>query len=348
MPRVLLALLILGLACVLPAATRKEAAPIEPEAERVVNVYSARHYDIDDALFKRFTEQTGIRINLIEAGSDVLLERLRREGDLSPADVFITVDAGRLHQAEQQGIFAPIQSELLNARIPASLRHPEGLWYGLSQRVRVLLVAADRVPEGAITSYEDLAKPEWRGRVLIRSSANVYNQSLVASLIHHLGEQEAEAWCKAVVANLARSPQGGDTDQIKALAAGEGDVAVSNHYYFARLFDGSDADKAIAARVRLIFPNQDGRGAHTNICGAGVVKTAPNRENAIRFIEFLAGDEAQKAFAIGNYEYPVVKGIETSPVLRRFGEFKPDTMNASIYGTRSRAAVRIMDRVGWR
>jgi len=318
-------------------------------AEEVVNVYSARHYDTDDSLFETFEKETGIKVKVIEASSDALLERLEREGDRSPADVFITVDAGRLDQAEKKGIFAPVDSKILRERVPSHLRHPENLWFGLTKRVRVILVSKERVKPGEITRYEDLADPKWKGRVLIRSSTNVYNQSLVGSLIEEHGEEKAFAWCQALVANMARPPQGGDRDQIRAVASGEGDVAVSNHYYFAHMLTSKDeADRKAAETVRLVFPNQEDRGAHVNISGAGVVKTAPNKANAIKFLEFLVSKEAQEVFAAGNNEYPVVEGVEPPPVLKKFGEFKADDVSAHAFGKNNAKAIRLMDRAKWR
>lgn len=317
-------------------------------ANEVVNVYSARHYDTDDELIKQFTAETGIEVNIIEGKSDTLLARMKQEGDLSPADVFITVDAGRLRMAEDQGVFQPVRSKALEASLPASVRHPDGLWFGLTKRARVIVASKERVPADLELDYEDLVKPEWNGRVLIRSSANIYNQSLVASMIAAGGESGAEAWCRGLVANLARPPQGGDTDQIRAVAAGEGDVAIVNHYYLARLVGGKPEDREVADKVRVIFPNQDDRGTHVNICGAGVVKTAPNRENAIRFIEFLASEPAQRRFAEGNQEYPSMKNVPTSEILAGFGKFKADRLNASELGANNKKAVQVMDRVGWR
>ncbi len=328
------------LACFLPTAFASAAEE--------VNVYSARHYDIDDELIKRFSDETGIKVNIIEGNSDTLLARIQQEGELSPADVFITVDAGRLRKAEEQGVFQPTTSTMLDAQVPASLRHPDGLWFGLTKRARIIVAAKDRVPVDLELDYEDLTDPRWKGKVLIRSSSNIYNQSLVASLIETHGPEKTEAWCRGIVGNLARTPQGGDRDQIRAVAAGEGDLAVVNHYYLARMIGGNEADRAAAAKVRVIFPNQEGRGTHVNVCGAGVVKTAPNQENAVRFLEFLAGEEAQRRFAEGNQEYPVAEGVETSTVLKGFGPFKADSLNAATLGTNNKNAVRTMDRAGWR
>ena len=317
-------------------------------AAEVVNVYSARHYDTDDAIYQEFEKKTGIQVQLIEGNSDALLARLKREGKRSPADVFITVDAARLFQAQQQGVFQKTTSALLVKRIPENLRHPDGLWFGLTKRARILLVSRARVKEGEITRYEDLAKPELKGRVLIRRSSNVYNQSLLGSLIQAHGETAAENWCKALVSNMARTPQGGDRDQIRAVAAGEGDVAVANSYYFARMLNGSPMDRAAAAKVRAVFPNQSDRGTHVNLSGAGVVSGAPNQKNAVRFLEFLASDRAQEVFSAGNNEYPVVKGVKTVPVLERFGNFREDVLNASVFGQNTLSAIRMMDRSGWR
>lgn len=317
-------------------------------AQGVVNVYSARHYPSDDALYQRFTEQTGIEVKLLEAKSDELLTRLRSEGSRSPADVFIAVDAARLQRAEEQGIFQPVSSSELNIDVPESLRHPEGLWFGLTTRARVIFASRERVDDSVTLDYEDLATPEWKGRVLVRSSSNVYNQSLVASMVETVGADAAEAWCRGIAENFARSPQGGDTDQIRALAAGEGDVAIANHYYYMRMLVGSESDRAAAAKVRLIFPNQDDRGTHINICGAGVVATAPNRANAVRFIEFLLSEEAQGAFAAGNHEYPVANNAEPDPTLQKLGEFKADAVNVTALGRNNAEAVKVMDRAGWR
>ena len=332
---------VLGWICLLAVVTEGMAA-------EVVNVYSARHYDTDDRIYSAFEERTGIKVRLIEGKSDALLARLKREGKRRPADVFITVDAGRLFQAERQRVFQPISSKRLMPRVPANLRHPKGLWFGLTKRARIILRSKERVKEGEITSYEDLAKPKWKGRVLIRSSSNVYNQSLVGSMIVAHGVKGAEAWCRGLVANMARKPQGGERDQIKGVAAGEADVAVANSYYYARMLSGTPAEKAAAAKVAVVFPNQDGRGTHVNLSGVGVCAHAPNKANAIKFVEFLSGELAQKTFAAGNNEYPVVRGVETVPVLRNFGTFKEDAVNAAAFGNNNLTAVRIMDRAGWR
>lgn len=315
----------------------------------VVNVYSARHYDVDQMLYDAFTEETGIEVQVLEGSSDQLVERIRREGMASPADVLVTVDAGRLWRAEDAGILQPVDSEFLNDRIPAYLRHPEGLWFGLSQRVRVIFYSPERFDPSLVSSYEDLTRPELEGRICIRSSNNIYNQSLLASIIEAHGAEAAEEWARGVVANLARSPEGGDTDQIRAVAAGECDVAVGNQYYYLRLVNSDDpADRAVAQQVSLIIPNQDGRGVHVNVGGAGVVAGAPNRENAVRFLEFLASDQAQSLFANETYEFPVVDGVEKHPTLDALGEMKFDQLGMDVLGRTNPEAVRVFDRAGWR
>lgn len=318
-------------------------------AEGEVNVYSARHYDTDQALFEEFTAATGIEVNLIEGEADQLIERIKAEGRNSPADVLITVDAGRLHRAEEAGVLAPVESEVLDAKVPEHLRHPEGLWFGLSQRLRGIVYARDRIAPAEIASYAVLADPAWQGRVCIRSSTNVYNQSLVGAMIATHGVEQTEAWAQGLVDNLARPPQGGDTDQIKAVAAGECDIAVVNHYYLLRLMKSDQPDdKAVAEAVGIVFPDQDGRGVHANISGAGVVTTAPNRDNAIAFLEYLTTDQAQAFFALGNNEFPVVEGVKLEPILEAWGDIRTDRINAASYGENNADAVRLMDRVGWR
>ncbi len=320
-----------------------------PAAAQEINIYSARHYDSDEALYAAFTERTGIEINLLEGNSDQLIERIRREGEASPADVLVTVDAGRLWRAEDAGLFSPVDSEVLSSRIPAHLRHPDGLWFGFSMRRRAIFYNKERWSEGDITTYEELADPRFRGEICIRSSSNVYNQSLVASMIAAHGAEETLEWAEGLVANLARAPQGGDRDQIRGAAAGECSIAVANHYYYVRLLTSDDpADVEAANAVQIVFPNQDGRGTHANVGGAGVVEGAPNRENAVRFLEFLASDEAQALFASGNFEFPAVKGAELHPEIRKWRDVKIDDLNIAVLGHNNAEAVRIMDRAGWR
>src|SRR5687767_779706 len=318
--------------------------------DKVVNIYSSRHYQTDEALYTGFTRKTGVKVNRIEAGEDALVERIRNEGERSPADVLITVDAGRLWRAEQLGFFQPVTSGILNARIPASYREPNGQWYGFSLRARVIAYNKAKVKPAELATYESLADPKWKGRVCMRSSTNIYNLSLMGALIDHLGAAKAEQWAQGVKANLARDPKGGDTDQLKSVAAGECDVTISNQYYYARLARSARPDeKEVADKVGIVFPNQASWGTHVNISGAGVMKHAPNRAAAVRFLEYLASDEAQRYFAEGNNEWPVVRGVQPdNPVLRSFGAFRQDSLNVAVLGRNQPGSQRIYDRVAWK
>jgi iron(III) transport system substrate-binding protein len=317
--------------------------------DEVVNVYSARHYDIDNDLYNSFTEQTGIEVNLVEGNSDELLERIVNDGANSPADVFITVDAGRLWRAEEAGILQPTESEVLESQIPENLRHPQGLWFGLTTRARVLIYSVENVDPSELSTYEALAEPEWQGRVCVRSSSNIYNQSLVGSMIEAKGLAATGQWARGLVENFARPPEGGDIDQIRAVASGLCDVAIANHYYWARLAKSDDPDdQAVIENTAVFFPNQEDRGTHVNVSGAGVIATAPNPENAITFLEFLVSPEAQTVFANGNNEYPVVEGVEIDPIVAELGEFKTDSVNVAAYGRNNSEALRLADRAGWK
>ena len=318
--------------------------------EKIVNVYSSRHYQTDEALYTGFTRATGIKVNRIEAGEDALIERIRNEGARSPGDVLITVDAGRLWRAEQLGLFQPIRSPVLDSRIPQSFREPGGSWFGFSMRARVLAYNKARVRPDELRRYEDLADAKWKGRICARSSSNIYNLSLMGALIDRLGEARAEEWARAVRANLARDPKGGDTDQLKAVAAGECDVAISNHYYYARLARSAKPDeKAIAGKLGVALPGLAGTGTHVNISGAGVLKHAPHREAAVRFLEYLASDEAQRYFADGNNEWPVVASARVAnPVLSAIGEISYDPINVAVLGRNQPLAQKIFDRAGWK
>lgn len=331
------------------AAAGLLAAPAVAHAQtREVNLYSSRHYDTDEALYSDFTAATGIRVNRIEAGADALIERMLSEGINSPADVLITVDAGRLARAQDAGLLQPLASELLASRIPAYLRDSDGHWFGFSKRARVIMYNRDAVSPDAIATYEELADEAWRGRLLIRSSTNVYNQSLTGAMLAAHGEEATEAWARGIVANLARRPQGGDTDQIRACAAGEGDIAVANTYYLGNLMRSANPDdRAVAERVGVIFPNQDDRGTHVNISGGGVARHAPNREAAVLFLEYLASDSAQAYFAQGNSEYPVVEGVPVAEHIAGFGEFREDELAAEVFARNNAQALMIMDRAGW-
>lgn len=323
----------------------EDAATVADNGE--VNIYSARHYDTDLALYDEFTAETGITVNRIEADSDALIERIESEGEFSPADIFITVDAGRLWRAEEAGILSPVESEVLSERLPDYLRHPDGLWFGLSTRARIIIYNKEQgVPEG-LTTYADLADPAWRGDICIRSSSNIYNISLLSSIIAHEGEEAAQDWANGVVANFAREPQGNDSSQIESVAAGECRIAVVNSYYLARYAGGDETEKAVFDALGVIFPDQDGRGTHINLSGAGVLANAPNRDNAIRFLEYLTSERAQRYLADGNNEYPAAKDMAANSSVEQLGAFKPDTLNAAEIGRGQAAAVRVFDRAGW-
>ncbi len=321
------------------------ALPVQAED---VNVYSSRHYDSDDALYARFTEETGITVNRIEAKADELIARLEAEGKNSPADVFITVDVGRMARAENAGLLQPFTSDVIEARIPAHFQHPDNLWFGVSQRARIIFYAKDRVVTPPAT-YEDLAAPEWKGKVCIRSSSNIYNQSLLASIIETHGEESAKVWAAGVVGNMARAPQGGDTDQLRGIISGECDVAVANHYYFLRGF-AKDVDGLTAGidGIGWVWPNQDGRGAHVNLATASMTASSPNPEAAAKLLEFLVSDFAQAHFAAANNEYPAVAGVSTNGNTDHLGEFSADeTTDTAAFSRNSAKAQAIFNEVGW-
>ncbi len=314
-----------------------------------LNIYSARHYDTDIEIYERFTEETGIKINLIEGKSEELLARLVQEGEFSPGDVLLTVDAGRLWRAEQAGLFAPLSSPVIEERVPAHLRHHDGYWFGISKRARTFIYnRADGLPDN-LTTYADLTDPSFKGQVCVRSSSNIYNISLLASIIAHQGAEDAQDWAEGIVANFARAPQGNDTAQIRAVAAGECRIGIANTYYVARLMGSkSPADRAVADKVGVIFLNQEGRGNHVNISGAGLLAHAPNTENAVLFLEFLTSDWTQTKLAEGNNEYPAVESVDVQGPVAVLGVFKEDEINASALGENQPLAIRIFDRAGWR
>jgi iron(III) transport system substrate-binding protein len=320
------------------------------DRNKVVNLYSARHYDSDNEIYQSFADATGIRVNLIEAEADPLIERIRSEGANSPADVLVTVDAGRLWRATEAGIFAPVPSNALKTAIPANLRHPDGLWFGFSKRARVIMYDKSKVNPSELSTYEDLTNAKWRGKILVRSSTNIYNQSLTGSVLAATkDEAKTEAWARGLVANFARPPEGNDVAQIMSCASGVGSLAIVNTYYLVRLLKSTKPEeKAAAEKLGVHFPNQRDRGTHVNISGGGLVKTAPNKEAAIKFLEFLASPKAQEIFAKSNNEYPVVSGVQLDPILAGFGPFKEDLINASIFGQNGAKALQIMDRAGWK
>ncbi len=322
----------------------------QAQSNGVLNLYSSRHYQTDEALYANFEKQTGIKINRVEAPEDPLIERIKNEGDKTQADVLVTVDIGRIWRAEQMGLFAPVKSAILTERIPASLRSPENLWFGFSTRARVIIASKADFKADEIKNYEDLANPKYKGKVCTRSGGHVYSLSLLSSIVAASGPAAAEDWAKGVVANFARAPKGGDTDQIKAVAAGECKIALSNTYYYLRLLKSDKAeDRAIAEKVHIIFPNQAGRGTHMNISGAGVLKYAKNKEAAVKFLEYLSSDSAQEYFANGNNEFPVTSlKLKGNPQLAALANFKRDTVNIDLIGKNGPAAQQIYDRAGYK
>jgi iron(III) transport system substrate-binding protein len=344
------------LACAAAAAalTAPLARAQDPANAQVLNLYSARHYQTDEALYSNFTQATGIRINRIEADDAGILARLKAEGSASPADVILLVDAARLWRGEQDGLFQPVKSALLEQRIPAQLRGADAgqgpMWFGVSTRARVLVYDKARLKASDVDSYEKLASPALKGMVCIRSGSHPYNLSLFGSVQEHLGAAKTEEWLKGVVANLARAPKGGDTDQIRGVASGECGVAVTNTYYFARLMRSTkDEDVALVKQVGVMFPNQNSWGTHVNVSGAAVARNAKNRAAAVRFIEYLAGDSAQSMLADGNNEYTAVASARiNNPALAALGPFKAETVPIAKVGANTAGVQQMLDRVGFK
>jgi len=333
--------------CALIAAVLAQMGPAA--AADALNIYSARHYESDDLLYDGFQEASGIPVNVIEGEGPELLARMRAEGKNSPADVFLTVDAGNLWLAEKENLFQPVQSKVLDTRIPASLKNPKNLWFGFSTRARMIFVNPVRVDPKLVQTYESLADPKLKGKICMRSSSAIYNLSLMGALIAHWGPQKAEQWARGVVANFARPPQGADTTLLQSVAAGECAVTIANHYYFVRLETSKvRGEQAAAKKLTPIFPDQEGRGTHVNISGAGILVSAPHKANAVKFLEFMASDEAQDIVANANYEFPVVDTTKRSRELAALGEFKTDPLNVATYGVNQAQAQAIFDRAGWR
>ncbi|MBI2586446.1 MAG: Fe(3+) ABC transporter substrate-binding protein [Rhodospirillales bacterium] len=342
MPRKLptvLALTLLGV-----AAWVSFAAAASPE----VNLYSYRQPFLINPMLDAFTQATGIKVNVVYA-KDGVLEKLKAEGSNSPADAVLTVDVGRLNDLAEAGLLQGVKSPTLEANIPAQYRHPDGLWYGLTTRARVLYVSKQRVKEGAITRYEDLVDPKFKGRVCTRSGKHAYNLSLIAAMIAHKGEQQARAWLEGMRANLARKPQGNDRAQAKAIHEGVCDVALANTYYMGAMQtnDKHPEQKEWAASVRVVFPNQGDRGTHVNISGAGVTKNAKNRDNAVKLLEFLSGELAQKLYAAKNFEYPVKTGVEWDPMVASWGRFQADKINIVEIAKHRADASKLVDKTGF-
>ncbi|RLQ90116.1 Fe(3+) ABC transporter substrate-binding protein [Planomicrobium sp. Y74] len=328
--------------------TESETAT-ETNESKEVNLYTARHYDVDDELYSKFEEETGIKVNVIKGEADELLERIKREGDATEADLFLTADAGRLYRAKADDLLQPVSSDLLDEQVPANFQDTDQMWYGLTKRARVILYNKETVQPDELSTYEALTEEKWNGRVLIRSSENVYNQSLLASFIEIDGEEKAKEWAAGMVNNFARDPEGGDRDQAKAIAAGIGDVAIMNTYYFGQMLNSEDQEEVkVAEGLGIFFPNQDTTGTHVNVSGAGVVKASKNKDNAIKLLEFLSAPEAQETFASANYEYPVNENVEPSELLQSWGEFKEQDIPLSTLGEHNAKSILIFNEVGWK
>ncbi len=337
-------------AITLLAALTAATLSLTAQAEQVLNLYSARHYQTDEALYSNFTKATGIKINRIDGKEDELFERIRREGAASPADVFLTVDAARLQIVEDAGLFAPVNSRALRTAIPAQFRDPNNNWFGFSYRARVIAYNKAKIKPADIDDMSDLAAPQFKGKLCVRSGGHVYNRTLVAAMLYNLGEDKTRNWVDGVINNLARAPKGGDTDQIRAVAAGECDVAITNNYYYARLMaSAKPEDQDVVNKVGIVFPDQKTTGTHVNISGGGMLKNAPNKAAAVKFLEYLATPEAQAYFANGNNEFPVVANVKiNNPQLDAMGKFKADNLGADVLAKYTPKAQRFIDRAGWK
>ena len=321
------------------------------ETSNEVNLYSQRHYAVDELQYKNFTEKTGIKVNVVKANADELIERLKNEGGSSPADLFVTVDAGKLFNAREAGVLQKIPSENINQNIMGELRDPEGFWAPITYRSRVIVYSNERVNKLDLSTYEDLANPKWKNRLLVRSSSNAYNQALMSSLVANLGSENTESWASAVVSNFARDPKGSDRDQVKAIAAGQGDIAIVNSYYIGLLLASEKEEELNAGNsVSVFFPNQgeDDRGSHINISALGLIKSSPNKENAIKLIEYLTSEEAQDVYVNNSYEYPANSMVEPSQIVKSWGGFKIDKLNLNALGEFRAEALRIFDKTGWK
>ena len=323
----------------------------QKEVSNEVNLYSQRHYSVDELQYKNFTEKTGIKVNVVKANADQLIERLKNEGENSRADLFVTVDAGKLYNARESGVLQKIPTEAINKNIREDILDAESYWAPITFRSRIIVYSNDRVNKSDLTTYEDLANSKWKNRILVRSSSNAYNQALMSSLVANLGPEDTEKWSSAIVSNFARDPKGSDRDQVKAIAAGQGDLAIVNSYYIGLLL-ASDKEEEINAgkSVSVFFPNQGegDRGSHINISGLGLTKNSPNRENAIKLIEYLTSEEAQMVYVNNSYEYPANSLVQPSEIVRGWGEFKIDKLNLNALGEYRPEAIKIFDKTGWK
>jgi len=351
---ILTAVLATGLLAGCGTTVKDQAVSAKPEnkttgGSKVVNVYTARSYESDDKLFESFTNKTGIKVNVVKGKAEELIERLKREGEGSEADLFITVDGGVLNTAKEAGVLQAAKSEIIDKQVPKQLRDKDDNWIGLATRARVIVYSKDRVKPEQLSTYEDLASDKWKGKVLTRSSTSLYNQSLLASFIELNGEQKAEEWSKGIVNNLARKPEGADRDQAKAIVAGVGDVALMNTYYVGLLLNSKDSEEVkVGQSVGVFFPNQSTTGTHVNISGIGLTKSSKNKDNAIQLIEYLTDKEAQSMLSKANFEYPVNPEAEKADLLKSWGEFKTQQIDFAKLGTNNKKAVEIANKTGWK
>ena len=331
------------------SSEKEPADKADKKESGVVNLYTSRHYESDVELYKIFEEQTGIKVNVVEGKGDELMERLNVEGEATEADLYFTADAGNLHIAKESDLLQSVKSDVISNNIPEKLRDEDNYWFGMAKRARVLVYAKDRVNPSELSTYEALTGPDWKDRVVARTSENMYNISLLSSFIEVMGEEEAKTWAKGFADNMARDPQGNDRDQAKAVAAGEADVALMNTYYIGLMSTSEDPEEVkVAENVGVFFPNQETTGTHINISAIGVTKHAKNAENAIKFIEFLSSEEAQGRFAEVNFEYPANPDVEPSEFLKSWGDFKEQDINLSVLGKHQQKAIKLFNEVGWK
>lgn len=338
-------LTILAVVTVTLSAAGNKEKPVKKEA---VNVYTHRHYETDKELFKKFTEETGIEVNVVKAKADQLIERLKNEGENTPADILITADVGRLYKAKNLDLLQPFNSELLDV-VPGNLKDKENYWFALTKRARVIVYNKEKVDPSELSTYEALTDDKWNSRIVVRSSTNLYNQSLLASVIATQGEEKARIWAEGLVKNMAREPKGNDRDQMKAVAAGIADLAIVNTYYLGKLLTSSSEEEVkVGEKIGVFFPNQNNRGTHINISGAGVTKYSKNRENAEKLLDFLLSVKAQEKFAKGNHEYPVNADAAVSDLVKSWGKFKEDKVDLNLLGENNTKAVKVFDEAGWK
>lgn len=340
--------LILPFLIILFSCTQNEENQTQEE-KKEVNIYSHRHYEVDKQLYEEFTKETGIEVNVVKSGADELMERLKSEGENSEADLLITVDAGRLYRAQEMGLLQSIDNESIKSIVPKNLQAPDGSWFALTKRARVIVYNPEKVNQDELSTYEDLANEKWKGRILSRSSSNIYNQSLMAAVVAHYPDSEIPAqWVDGVYSNLAKKPKGNDRDQIKAVVAGVGDLAIVNTYYMGLMLNSEDeAEREVAQKVKVFYPIFENGGTHINISGVGVTKYAPNKENAIKLIEFLLTKESQKLYSEANYEFPVVADVQESELLESWGSLVEDEIDVYLLGKYNAEAVKLYDQAGW-